>query len=57
MNLFTSPVPHRERSIFDRTLLRTDSPVYVIGAVNMVHRAVSDVTLRKTFACWAGRFP
>ena len=35
MNLFTSPVPHRERSIFDRTLLRTDSPVYVIGAVNM----------------------
>ena len=35
MNLFTSPVPFRERSIFDRTLLRTDSPVYVIGAVNM----------------------
>ena len=35
MNLFTSPVPFRERSIFDRTLLRTNSPVYVIGAVNM----------------------
>ena len=35
MNLFTSPVPHREKFIFDRTLLRTDSPAYVIGAVNM----------------------
>ena len=36
MSLFTSPVPHREGSIFDRrTQLRTDAPVYVIGAVNM----------------------
>ena len=36
MNLFTSPVPRREGSIFDRrTLLRTDAPVFVIGAVNM----------------------
>ena len=35
MSLFTSPVPHREGSIFDRTSLRSDAPVYVIGAVNM----------------------
>ena len=36
MNLFTSPALRREGSIFDRrTLLRTEAPVYVIGAVNM----------------------
>ena len=36
MNLFTGPAPRREGSVFDRrTLLRTDAPVYVIGAVNM----------------------
>lgn len=36
MNLFASPAPRREGSIFDRsTLLRTETPVYVIGAVNM----------------------
>lgn len=36
MNLFASPAPRREGSIFDRrTLLRTDAAVYVIGAVNM----------------------
>ena len=36
MNLFTSPAPRREGSIFDRrTLLRSEAPVYVIGAVNM----------------------
>ena len=36
MNLFSVPVPHREESVFDRrTLLRTEAPVYVIGAVNM----------------------
>ena len=46
MNLFTSPVPHRERSIFDRTLLRSDSPVYVIGAVNMDMAGTPAGTLR-----------
>ena len=36
MNLFASPAPRREGPIFDRsTLLRTATPVYVIGAVNM----------------------
>ena len=35
MNLFASANPRREGSIFDRTLLRDDAPVYVIGAVNM----------------------
>ena len=36
MNLFASPAPRREGPIFDRiTLLRTEMPVYVIGAVNM----------------------
>ena len=35
MNLFASAAPRREVSIFDRTLLRGDAPVYVIGAVNM----------------------
>ena len=36
MNLFTAPVPHREGSVFDRRLqLRSETPVYVIGAVNM----------------------
>lgn len=36
MNLFSSPAPRREGSIFDRrTLLRTEGPVFVIGAVNM----------------------
>lgn len=35
MNLFASAVPQRGRSIFDRTSLRSDAPVYVIGAVNM----------------------
>ena len=36
MNLFASPAPRREGSIFDRsTLLRSEAPVYVIGAVNM----------------------
>ena len=36
MNLFASPAPRREGPIFDRsTLLRTETPVYVIGAVNM----------------------
>ena len=36
MNLLASPAPRREGPIFDRiTLLRTDAPVYVIGAVNM----------------------
>ena len=35
MNLFASGVPRREQSIFDRTKLGTEAPVYVIGAVNM----------------------
>lgn len=36
MNLFSTPVPRREENAFDRrTLMRTDAPVYVIGAVNM----------------------
>ena len=35
MNLFSMPATRRESSIFDRTLLREDAPVYVIGAVNM----------------------
>lgn len=36
MNLFSSPSPRREGSIFDRrALLRTEAPVFVIGAVNM----------------------
>ena len=35
MNLFASPGQRWEGSIFDRTLLRQDTPVYVIGAVNM----------------------
>ena len=36
MNLFASPAPRREGSIFDRsTQLRAEAPVYVIGAVNM----------------------
>lgn len=36
MNLFTSPAPRREGSVFDRrTTLRTEDTVYVIGAVNM----------------------
>ena len=36
MNLFASPAPRREGPIFDRsTLLRSEAPVYVIGAVNM----------------------
>ena len=35
MNLFASSAPRREGSIFDRTLLRPEAPVYVIGAVNM----------------------
>ena len=36
MNLFASPAPRREGSIFDRsTLLRNETPVFVIGAVNM----------------------
>lgn len=35
MNLFASVGPRREGSIFDRTMLRSEAPVYVIGAVNM----------------------
>ena len=35
MNLFASPAPRREGSIYDRARLREDAPVYVIGAVNM----------------------
>jgi len=35
LNLFSMPATRRESSIFDRTLLREDAPVYVIGAVNM----------------------
>ena len=36
MNLFASPASRREGTIFDRsTLLRAETPVYVIGAVNM----------------------
>jgi len=36
VNLFATPAPHREGSLFDRrTLLRSDEPIYVIGAVNM----------------------
>ena len=36
MNLFANPAPRREGPIFDSsTLLRTETPVYVIGAVNM----------------------
>ncbi len=36
MNLFANPAPRRDGQIFDRsTLLRTEEPVYVIGAVNM----------------------
>ena len=34
--MFSSPVTHREGSVFDRrTMLRTEGTVYVIGAVNM----------------------
>ncbi len=36
MNLYTSPVPRREGPVFDRQArLRTEAPVFVIGAVNM----------------------
>ena len=36
MSLFAGPAGRREGAIFDRrTLMRTDAPVYVIGAVNM----------------------
>ena len=36
MNLYTSAGPHRSRPLFDRgTTLRTEGPVFVIGAVNM----------------------
>jgi len=36
VNLFTNPAPRREGSVYDRrTLVRTEAPVYVIGAVNM----------------------
>ena len=36
MNLFSNPAPRREGSVFDRrTMLRTEDPIYVIGAVNM----------------------
>ena len=36
MNLYTCPVPRREGPVFDRQArLRTDAPVFVIGAVNM----------------------
>ena len=36
MNLYTCPVPRREGPAFDRQArLRTDAPVFVIGAVNM----------------------
>ena len=36
MSLYTSAGPYRSRLFFDRgTLLRTDEPVFVIGAVNM----------------------
>ena len=47
MNLFTNPVPRREGSIFDRrALLRIDTPVYVIGAVNMDLSGTPSDTLR-----------
>ena len=47
MSLFTGPVQRREGSIFDRrTLLRTDAPVYVIGAVNMDLSGTPAGTLR-----------
>jgi pseudouridine kinase len=36
MSLYTSAGPYRSRPLFDRgTLLRTEEPVFVIGAVNM----------------------
>ena len=36
MNLYTSPVPRREGPVFDRQArLRAETPVFVIGAVNM----------------------
>ena len=36
MNLYTSPVPRMEGPVFDRQArLRTEAPVFVIGAVNM----------------------
>ena len=36
MNLFAVPAPRREGNLFDRrALLRTETPVFVIGAVNM----------------------
>ena len=36
VNLFSASAPRREGSVYDRrTLLRTEAPVYVIGAVNM----------------------
>lgn len=46
MNLFTIPAPHREGSIFDRTLLREDAPIYVIGAVNMDLSGTPNTELR-----------
>ena len=36
MNLYTSPMPRREGPVFDRQArLRAETPVFVIGAVNM----------------------
>lgn len=47
MNLFASPAPRREGSIFDRsTLLRNETPVFVIGAVNMDLSGTPADTLR-----------
>ena len=47
VNLFAPPAPLREGSIFDRrTLLRKETPVYVIGAVNMDLAGTPDAPLR-----------
>jgi len=46
LNLFSMPATRRESSIFDRTLLREDAPVYVIGAVNMDLSGTPNTALR-----------
>ena len=47
MSLFTGPVPRREGPVFDRhTLLSSEAPVFVIGAVNMDLSGTPSDTLR-----------
>ena len=46
MNLFATPMPRREASIFDHMMLRENTPVYVIGAVNMDLSGTPSAALR-----------